>query len=99
MILLSIILSCNRVCLSDVELTMIFKQTGASIYWFAKKSSLPWGKIFVFSVQMMFKSYGITEGVIAIDQTDKSRFQNTPFIDYTHKYLGKKLAAIKMAKR
>ena len=54
-----------------------------------KKSSLPWGKIFLGSVQMMLKSYGIIEGVIAIDETDKPRSKNTPFINYAHKYFEK----------
>ena len=66
-LLLSVILSCNRVFLSDVELTTMCKHTGASKWWSTKKSSLPWGKIFLFSVQIMLKSYGITGGVIAID--------------------------------
>ena len=43
------------------------------------KINPPLGKNILVSVQMRLKSYGITEGIIAIDETDKPRSENTPF--------------------
>lgn len=94
-IMLSVILICNRVCWSDVELTTLGKQTSKSTWWFANKSNIPWSKLFLASVQMMLKSYGIREGVIAIDETDNPRSKNTPFIGYAHKYFEKKSGGYK----
>ena len=88
--LLSVILICNRVCWSDVELTTMGKITSKSIWWMYSQSSLPWDVLFNASVQMMLKTYDITGGVLAIDETDNPRSKKTPFIAYTHKYYDKK---------
>ena len=93
--MLSVILLCNRVCWSDVEITTLGKQTSKSTWWFANKSDIPWNKLFLASVQMMLKFYGITEGVITIDETDNQRSKKTPFIGFAHKYFEKKTGGYK----
>ena len=88
--LLSVILLCNRICWSDVELTTMGEMSAKKTWWIYSKSSLPWDALFSASIQMMLKAYGITEGVLAIDETDNPRSKKTPFIAYTHKYFDKK---------
>lgn len=88
--LLSVILLCNRICWSDVELTTMGEMSAKKTWWIYSKSSLPWEALFSASIQMMLKAYGITEGVLAIDETDNPRSKKTPFIAYTHKYFDKK---------
>ena len=94
-ILLSVILICNRICWSDVELTTMGNTKSKAIWWMYARSSIPWDKLFNASVQMMLSNYGITEGVLAIDETDNSRCKKTPFIAYTHKYYDKKTGGYK----
>ena len=43
----------------------------------------------------MLHTYGITEGVIAIDETDNPRSKKTPFIGFAHKYFEKKSGGYK----
>ena len=44
---------------------------------------------------MMLKMYGITQGVLAIDDTENDRCKKTPLIAYTHKYYDKKTGGYK----
>ena len=63
------------------------------------KSKFPWDALFAASISMMLATYGITEGVLAIDGTDNGRSKKTPLIVRTHtNIMIKKQAAIKMAK-
>lgn len=93
--ILSVILLCNRVCWSDVELVTLGKHTSKTTWWFANKSTMPWSRLFLASTQMMLHTYGITEGVIAIDETDNPRSKKTPFIGFAHKYFEKKSGGYK----
>ncbi|MDC0535522.1 transposase [Francisellaceae bacterium] len=94
-ILLSVILLCNRICWSDVELTTMGKVTSKGVWWMYAKSNIPWDALFSSSVQMMLKMYGLSEGVLTIDDTENSRSKKTPLIAYTHKYYDKKSGGFK----
>ena len=94
-ILLSVILLCNRVCWSDVELITMGELTAKGTWWIYSKSSIPWNMLFNASVQMMLQTYDIKKGVLAIDETDNPRSKKTPFIAHTHKYYDKKTGGYK----
>ena len=94
-ILLSVILLCNRICWSDVELTSMGKISAKSVWWMYAKSKLPWDALLTASISMMLTAYGITKGVLAIDDTDNGRAKKTPLIAYTHKYYDKKTGGYK----
>ena len=44
-----------------------------SVWWMYAKSKLPSDALFTASISMMLTAYGITEGVLAIDDTDNGR--------------------------
>ena len=54
--LLSVILLCNRICWSDVELTTMGEMSAKKTWWIYSKSSLPWDALFSASIQMILKS-------------------------------------------
>lgn len=71
------------------------KVSSKSVWWIYKRSKLPWDALFTASVAMMLKLYGITKGVLAIDDTENDRCKKTPLIAYTHKYYDKKTGGYK----
>jgi hypothetical protein len=50
-----------------------------------RKSKIPWEILFQVSVRIILQRYGITEGNIGIDDTDKKRSKSTTKISYVHK--------------
>lgn len=50
-----------------------------------RKSTIPWELLLQTSVLLILRRYGITEGNIGIDDTDKKRSKSTKKIYYVHK--------------
>lgn len=94
-IILSVIMIYNRICWKDVETATMGKHTSKSTWWFIYKSGIPFDKLFLASTQMLLKLYGITEGILGVDETDNPRSKKTPFIHKTHKYFEKKSGGYK----
>ena len=94
-IILSVIMIYNRICWTDVETATMGKHTAKSTWWFIYKSGISFDKLFLASTQMLLKLYGITEGILGIDETDNPRSKKTPLIHKTHKYFEKKSGGYK----
>lgn len=62
----------------------------ASFRWIFRYAKLPWDILLNCSLQCIFKQYGVSEGVLALDDTDKSRSKKTTQIFGTHKVRDKK---------
>ncbi|MES2637786.1 MAG: transposase [Pseudomonadota bacterium] len=62
----------------------------AAFRWIFRYAKLPWDILLRSSLQCIFKRYGITEGVLVLDDTDKSRSKKTTRIFGTHKVRDKK---------
>lgn len=56
-----------------------------ALSWMFRKSKIAWEHLFHFSLNILFKVYGITKGVISIDDTDKKRSKCTTKIFGVHK--------------
>ncbi len=56
-----------------------------ALSWMFRKSKIAWEHLFHFSLNIIFKIYGITKGVISIDDTDKKRSKCTTKIFGVHK--------------
>jgi hypothetical protein len=58
--------------------------------WIFRCAKLPWHLLLQASLRLIFKHYGISEGVLAIDDTSKERSKNTTQIFAAHKIKDKK---------
>ena len=50
-----------------------------------RRAKLPWDKLMLASIKLIIKKYKLTEGVILLDDSDKSRSKNVKKIHAAHK--------------
>lgn len=81
---MSIIIT-NSVCWSRFEKAGIGRYGIAALSWMFRKSRIPWDLLLQISVRVVLRRYGITEGNIGIDDTDKKRSKSTKKIHHVHK--------------
>lgn len=81
---MSIIIS-NSVCWSRFKKAGIGRYSIAALSWMFRNSKIPWDLLLQASVAVILKRYGITEGNIGIDDTDKKRSKSTTRIHQVHK--------------
>ena len=75
----------NSVCWSRFQKAGIGQYGVGALSWMFRKSSIPWEMLLQMSVASILRQYGITEGCIGIDDTDKKRSKSTRKISYVHK--------------
>jgi hypothetical protein len=56
-----------------------------ALSWMFRNSKIAWEHLFHFSLSIVFQTYGITKGVISIDDSDKKRSKRTTKIFGVHK--------------
>jgi hypothetical protein len=61
------------------------KYSKAALPWMFRKSGIPWDLLLQISVTVILKKYGITEGCLGVDETDKKRSKSTKKIFRTYK--------------
>ena len=81
---MSIIIT-NSVCWARFEKAGIGQYSIAALSWMFRKSKIPWDLLLQISVTIVLERYGITEGSISIDDTDKRRSKSTKKIYNVHK--------------
>ena len=75
----------NSVCWSRFQKVGIGQYGIGALSWMFRKSRIPWESLLHISVCTVLQRYGITEGNIGIDDTDKKRSKSTTKISYVHK--------------
>lgn len=75
----------NSVCWSRFQKVGAGQYRVSALSWMFKKSRIPWEILLQLSVSIILKNYGITEGNLGIDDTDKKRSKSTKKIGYLHK--------------
>lgn len=80
----------NSVCWANFERAGLGRYTLAALSWMFRHSKIPWEYLLCSGVRHILKSYGITKGVLAIDDSEKKRSQNTKRISKVHKMKDKK---------
>ena len=75
----------NSVCWSRFQSIGIGQYRIGGLSWIFRKSSIPWQLLLQMSVAAILQKYEITQGCIAIDDTDKKRSKSTRKISYVHK--------------
>jgi hypothetical protein len=75
----------NSVCWVRFQKAGIGKHSIGALAWMFRKSKIPWDLLLQMSVKVILERYGITEGNIGIDDTDKRRSKSTKKIFQVHK--------------
>ena len=80
----------NSVCWAQFERISLGKLTLVSISWMFRRSKILWEHLLVCSVRVVLTTYGITEGVLVLDDSDRARSKNTKTLHKVHKLKDKK---------
>jgi hypothetical protein len=75
----------NSVCWSRFQKASVGRYSIGALAWMFRKSKIPWDLLLQISVSVILRRYGITEGNIGIDDTDKRRSKSTKKIFQVHK--------------
>lgn len=82
--LMGIILT-NSLCWARFERISLGRYKIATLSWMFRHAKLPWAGMLQVGVGMILKQYGITEGILATDDSDHRRSKRTPQLFRTHK--------------
>ncbi|NJO18466.1 MAG: transposase [Thioploca sp.] len=87
--LMGIVLS-GRVCWAEFERIGLGGYGLAALSWMFRHSKLPWSLLLHVSMTIILRHYGISEGELAGDDTEKKRAKLTKRIDKAHQMFDKK---------
>lgn len=87
---ISAILLTNSICWAQFERISLGRLTLAGISWMFRRSKISWEQLLVNSVRVVLQSYGISKGVLVLDDSDRARSKNTSSLHNVHKLKDKK---------
>lgn len=79
------ILITNSVCWAQFERASLGRYAVGALSWMFRHAQIPWERLLQASVEVILDRYGITEGCLGLDDSDKQRSKNTTQIAYVHK--------------
>ena len=79
------ILVTNTVCWAKFERASLGQYSLAALSWMFRKSRISWALLLQMSVHVMLAKYGITQGSLVLDDSDKKRSKVTTRIFNAHK--------------
>jgi hypothetical protein len=79
------IIMTNTVCWARFARTGLGKYSLEALSWVFRRSKIPWEKLLCMSAKVVLRRYGIKEGALLIDDTDKKRSKVTKKIEHVHK--------------
>lgn len=80
----------NSVCWIRFEKISLGRFKASSLSWMFRRGKICWELLLVCSVRVLLKKYGIHQGTLVLDDSDRARSKNTKRIAYTHKQKDKK---------
>lgn len=80
----------NGICWAQFERASLGKYSQNALSWMFRNSKIPWEILLEMSVRTVLRKFGITEGMLVIDDTDKRRCKITKRIFKAHKIKDKK---------
>lgn len=84
------ILVTNSVCWTRFERASLGTRSAKSLSWMFRQTTRFWHVVLQASVSVILSKYGITGGVIVVDDSEKKRAKQTTRIDKAHKVKEKK---------
>ncbi len=79
------IMMTNTVCWARIEQATLGQYSLAALSWMFRHAKLPWEWLLQMSVRVLLRRYGIEQGVLVIDDSDKRRTKVTRRIAHVHK--------------
>ena len=79
------VLLTNQINWAQFERTSLGGHRMAALSWMFRRSKLLWERLLPMSVRLTLASYGIDEGVLVIDESNKQRSKHTSKLAYVHK--------------
>ena len=79
------IIATNSVCWARFERYGLKRYSLAALSWMLHHSLIPWEFILSMSVLLILRRYGIKEGILVLDDTDRKRSKSTRKIAHVHK--------------
>ena len=86
---LSAILITNSICWKRFERASLGGFKDSALSWMFHFSKIGFMTLFEISIEQILRNYGITEGVICIDDVDRARSKSTKRIHRVHKFKDK----------
>lgn len=83
------ILITNSVCWAKFERASLGSYSRAALSWMFKHAKIPWDVLLAASVRLILTKYGLTEGSLVVDDSDKKRSKSTKRIFQAHKLFDK----------
>ena len=80
----------NTICWKVFERVSLGTYSHAAISWMFCKSNICWSFLLQASIKVILKKYGITEGMLVLDDTESRRAKQTKRIYHAHKIKDKK---------
>jgi hypothetical protein len=75
----------RTVCWAKFERASLGGRSMAALSWMFRNSKIPWEKLLTISTVVMINRFGITEGSVVVDETDKRRSKSAKAIYKQHK--------------
>lgn len=79
------ILITNTVCWAQFERASLGRYAVGALSWMFRHAKIPWERVLQASVEVVLRRYGITEGSLGLDDSDKRRSKVTTQIAHVHK--------------
>jgi hypothetical protein len=79
------ILLTNSICWAKFERTFLGKCTVGSLSWMFRMGKISWNYLMITGVKLALMHFGISEGCLVLDETDRSRCKSTKRIHKAHK--------------
>jgi len=86
----------NSVCWAKFERAGMGRYSMAALCWVFGHAKIPWDLLLQSSVRVILAGFGITEGSLLLDDTDKRRSKSTTRIGHVHKIKDKKTGGFVM---
>ena len=80
----------GSLCWSKFKRASLGQHSEGKLSWMFRKANIAWKLLLRVSVRVIIEEYGIVEGMLAIDDTDRRRSKRTTRIGFTHKIKDKK---------
>jgi hypothetical protein len=87
---ISAIIITNSVCWARFEKISIGKCKLSSLSWMFRRGKICWERLLVAGIKVILEKYGITEGTLVLDDSDRPRSKNTTHLAHVHKQKDKK---------
>lgn len=82
---LTAILVTNSICWARFERASLGAYSMAALSWMFRHSKIPWDHLLVMSVRVILRQYGLSEGILVIDDTDNKRSKSATTLAHLHK--------------